>query len=281
MRPRAEALAEAERWELSEPFQARRGHAGERLGSGTGASLEFQDRRVYVAGDDVRHIDWRAFGRSDQLLVRQFREEVLPRVELLVDDSASMGVGEDKRALAVDLPVLMRRAARAAGASVTTFALGDTPRRLDPDELEQRGLALNGRRPLLEALGETRTLLAHGALRILISDLLSPLDPVLLARRLASGAGGVLVLQLLSTEDVAPPIGAALRLTDAETGGSRDLVVDEAAGKRYTKRLEALSDGVREGLRRHGGRFVQISGRGDVADVARNVLAPAGVLSPS
>ncbi|MCP5089094.1 MAG: DUF58 domain-containing protein, partial [Rhodobacteraceae bacterium] len=41
--------------------------------------MEFHDRRRYEAGDDVRHIDWRVLARTDELLVRVHREEVVPR----------------------------------------------------------------------------------------------------------------------------------------------------------------------------------------------------------
>ena len=66
------------------------GRDGDQLGRGTGASLEFQDRRSYVAGDDLRHLDWRAYARTDQLMLRLYREEILPHVEIVVDASRSM-----------------------------------------------------------------------------------------------------------------------------------------------------------------------------------------------
>ena len=46
------------------------GRIGERLGSGTGSSLEFQDYRPYAPGDDLRHVDWAAYARSELLAVR-------------------------------------------------------------------------------------------------------------------------------------------------------------------------------------------------------------------
>ena len=92
--PDAARLAEVYRLALGE--RRNRGPAGERLGKGTGASLEFQDRRVYAAGDDVRHLDWAAYARTDQMMVRLYREEVLPTVELLVD-------GESHRATALGI----------------------------------------------------------------------------------------------------------------------------------------------------------------------------------
>ncbi len=72
------------------------GRVGERLGSGTGSSLEFQDYRPYAPGDDLRHVDWAAYARSELLTVRLYREEVAPRVDLVIDVSRSMAVTEQK-----------------------------------------------------------------------------------------------------------------------------------------------------------------------------------------
>ena len=66
------------------------GRTGELLGRGTGSSLEFQEYREYVPGDDIRHVDWAAFARSDALMVRLYREEISPRTEILFDASTSM-----------------------------------------------------------------------------------------------------------------------------------------------------------------------------------------------
>jgi uncharacterized protein (DUF58 family) len=56
-----------------------------------GFSAEFAEHRAYRAGDDLRHIDWRMYGRSDRYYVKQFEEETNLRAYLLVDVSESMG----------------------------------------------------------------------------------------------------------------------------------------------------------------------------------------------
>ncbi len=55
-----------------------------------GFSVEFAEHRQYVPGDDIRHIDWRAFGRQDRLYIREYEEETNLRCNLLVDTSRSM-----------------------------------------------------------------------------------------------------------------------------------------------------------------------------------------------
>jgi uncharacterized protein (DUF58 family) len=60
-----------------------------------GFSAEFAELRAYQAGDDLRYIDWRMFGRSDRYYVKQFEEETNLRAHLLVDVSESMGWSSD------------------------------------------------------------------------------------------------------------------------------------------------------------------------------------------
>ncbi|MCL5097794.1 MAG: DUF58 domain-containing protein, partial [Candidatus Omnitrophica bacterium] len=55
-----------------------------------GSSVEFTDYKEYVPGDDPKRIDWRAYGRSRRLFVRQYEAETDMVVYLLVDVSASM-----------------------------------------------------------------------------------------------------------------------------------------------------------------------------------------------
>src|SRR5262245_49212563 len=87
---RRAALAAAARWRLPFSRQAWRGPAGGWLGAGAGSSLDFQDHRAYMPGDDPRHIHWTAYARTGMLTMKLFRAEVAPFVDLMVDLSASM-----------------------------------------------------------------------------------------------------------------------------------------------------------------------------------------------
>jgi len=64
--------------------------AGKHKSPFRGSSVEFADYKEYIAGDDPKRIDWRAYGRSRRLFVRQFEAETDMSVYLLVDVSASM-----------------------------------------------------------------------------------------------------------------------------------------------------------------------------------------------
>ena len=67
--------AAAAPFRLAIPRSPVAGRLGERIGSGTGSSLEFQDYREYTAGDDLRHVDWSAYARSEVLTVRLYRQK--------------------------------------------------------------------------------------------------------------------------------------------------------------------------------------------------------------
>lgn len=56
-----------------------------------GASVEFVEHRQYYPGDEIRHIDWRAYGKTGKYYIKEFEEETNLRSYLLVDGSGSMG----------------------------------------------------------------------------------------------------------------------------------------------------------------------------------------------
>lgn len=280
MRPDDEALALAGSYRLALARSVPSGAPGERLGRGTGASLEFQDRRSYSPGDDVRHLDWRAYARTGELFVRLYREEVLPRVELFLDASRSMAVGEDKARLAADVTGLLAGAARAEGLDVRAFAVGDELRPVARDELEREGVEPTGARTLADALPELQGALRPGAVRLVVSDFLFPHDAESLVRSLVRGAGAAGFLQVLGRRDVEPEVGA-LRLTDAEAGTELDLVLDPGVIAGYRRRLRALSGALAAECRRGGAVFCELAAGGPLADLCRDVLVPRGILEPA
>jgi uncharacterized protein (DUF58 family) len=71
--------------------------AGKHKSPYRGSSVEFADYKEYVPGDDVNRIDWRAYGRSRRLFVRQYEAETDMVIYLLVDVSASMNYPGNRR----------------------------------------------------------------------------------------------------------------------------------------------------------------------------------------
>src|SRR4051812_27231351 len=118
----AQVADAARRVRLSVDPRRRRHGQGVRLGAGPGASLEFHDHRPYVAGDDPRHLDWGVYARSEQLVLRRHRQEVSPRVEVILDLSASMAATPAKCSLATAIAALVMTLAEADGARPTLWA---------------------------------------------------------------------------------------------------------------------------------------------------------------
>jgi uncharacterized protein (DUF58 family) len=59
-----------------------------------GQSVEFSEHKEYSPGDEVRHIDWKAYGKFDRYYIKRFEQETNLRAYLVLDASASMGYGE-------------------------------------------------------------------------------------------------------------------------------------------------------------------------------------------
>lgn len=73
---------------------------GERRSRRRGRSVEFDDFRPYVPGDDLRHIDWNVLARLERLVIKLFREDEDLALYLVVDASASMNAGSPSKLLA-------------------------------------------------------------------------------------------------------------------------------------------------------------------------------------
>lgn len=283
--PEALGLAEAYRLDLGGRLRGRGG--GDHRGMGVGASLEFHDRRAYEAGDDPRHIDWRAFGRTEEPLVRVYEEEIQPEFELLLDTSKSMASDPAKAQGSVDLAWILTVAARSAGLRPLLRLLGNESREslaasrtTGAEEVLGAGVEFESSAPLPEALAPLRGRLRRGALRILVSDGLCNARARDWIGPIAENAGAWHVIQLLSDFDLNPKVGSALRLVDAETGAVLERVLEEEAVEEYKQRLAALVEDQREECRRRRGGHVELDASLGLADACRRVLGPAGILAP-
>lgn len=71
--------------------------SGNRKSVQKGTSAEFSDFREYLPGDDIRRIDWNAYGRLDRLYVKEYMEEKETLISILIDTSSSMNYGARKK----------------------------------------------------------------------------------------------------------------------------------------------------------------------------------------
>jgi uncharacterized protein (DUF58 family) len=266
----SQAAAAAARYRLVLPSGALSGGAGEHPGLGTGASLELLDLRDYVPGDDLRHLDWRAFARTDRLQTRLYRAEVTPWVDIVLDLSASMAVTAEKaRAFRVLAEALVGWSERAGG--------------------RPRLLAAGGGRLGGDAVPEPRTddapslmpvvPLRPRGVRVLVSDLLRQGDPSPDLARLAAGAARLVILQLLDPWEANPTADGPVELIDCETGHRLELVLAGAAIDRYRSRLRRLAAAAERATRAAGGIFCEVLAA-PAADMFRGELLRRRVIEP-
>jgi uncharacterized protein (DUF58 family) len=269
------ARAAASTFRLAMPRGPLGGKLGERLGSGSGSSLEFQDYRHYTPGDDLRHVDWATYARSEVLAVRLYREEVAPRIDLVIDTSRSMAVTPAKRRAYGELVALLVCAATSLETDIRVlWAPAMEPRPLHrPEDVE----GLLDCAAKVSALEETHLLLRRRSLRVVVSDFLFPHDPDTLVNRLARDGASLTIVQFTLREEAEPQLEGGLRLVDAESDGEMDIVLDEHAVNDYRERFSRLRLGLVRAARRAGAAFIHTTEAASLRETAR-ALARAGIL---
>jgi uncharacterized protein (DUF58 family) len=271
----------ADTYMLGMPRTPAAGRSGELLGRGTGSSLEFQEYREYVPGDDIRHLDWGAYARSDTLMVRLYREEISPKTQILLDASRSMtSGGETKLRIARQLAAMFALLSARLGGRPVVMPLQDGPAvPLEFDALDRlSNLPFTARTSLMELLESHLVPLKRQAVRIVISDFLFPHDPASLVRRLAGEASALWLVQVLSEWEAAPSALGGRRLSDIETGAQADLVLDGKAVASYLARLAILQQELLRNCRRAHATFVSLVADRGLASLCRNDLCAAGIL---
>jgi uncharacterized protein (DUF58 family) len=233
------------------------------------SGIEFADHRPYVAGDDVRHIDWKAYARHGQLVLRQFEEDRDAFVHVLLDVTGSMTRGTPPK---IEI-------ARRIAASVAYVGLRQFDRvRVTPfaDNVEDMPLALRGTSDLPElekfltetaAAGPTafaksvQELAARGlskGLVIIITDLMAPEGWEEGLRLLGTMGHELRLIRVSCKEDETPAFTGELELRDAENEERVRLRVSKQLLEAYGKIVREHIDGCRDSVRRAGGRFIEL-----------------------
>lgn len=269
-------------FQLGAPRTPVSGRSGDLLGRGTGSSLEFQEHREYMPGDDVRHLDWSAYGRTDSLMVRLYREEISPRCEVVLDMSVSMSTGNgNKSRIARQLTAVMGLLSGQMGSRPWIHLVNDQrplPRIgiEDLHTLADRPFDAFG--TLADAVQQQQLVFKRQAIRVVISDFLFPHDPDLLTRKLATGASSLWMIQLLTGWEAQPTAIGGRHLVDVESDDEWDLIIDEAAVERYLQRLRTLQRSLQTACRRAHAEFVTVVADEGLDSICRRDLVRAGML---
>lgn len=198
-----------------------------------GFSVEFAEHREYVPGDDIRHVDWKVYGRSDRHYIKQYEEETNLVAHVVLDTSASMSFTSDKLTkieyggiAAASLIYLILRQRDAAGLAL--FG-SDVYQILQPKthpahfRLAVGNIAMPRTQPDTDigtVLHNLADRLQRRGLVILISDLLD--DPTRILHGLAHlrhKEHEVIVLQILDPAERTFPFERMTRFEGLEGGG--------------------------------------------------------------
>lgn len=265
---------------------------GERRSARRGAGLEFADFREYTPGDDPRRVDWNLYARSDRAYVRLYEEEADLAVVVALDGSASMAWGDRwaaTRTLAEALGAIalfggdaLRGALLQPQGATALWGPHSGGERLREWREWLTTLTPGGATALDPALRDLASRLAarapRPALILLLTDGYDPKGLDAGVATLAARGHEVVLLHLLTPEELAPALRGELRLVDAETGARRDVTLDRATLAAYHERRETWQAGLRKAVSDRQGRYLGLSTATPLKRVVLEELRRAGVV---
>jgi uncharacterized protein (DUF58 family) len=252
------------------------GVAGSVLGQGTGSSIDFQDQRPYLPGDDPRHINWQAYARTGAYTMKLYRQEVTPRVDVLFDRSASMFLTEQKAMRTWELLYWCMESALRLGASLKLHTLGEG----SEETPVERALAFDWKtipdgKPDIAA-GIERSPLRSGSLRVLLSDVLSETPPERVANGLLRGRGRAIILSPFCRDEAQPNWDGNIEFEECELVLRDKRRVDKDIMARYLRAYALHFALWREQCTRRGVGFARVASEAEMLAALRAEAVSAG-----
>jgi uncharacterized protein (DUF58 family) len=267
--------------------------AGQRRSRRYGSSLDLADYRAYAAGDDIRRLDWGAYARLERLFTRLYAGEEDSCVTFWVDMSASMQWDRPNKAA--------KACAIAGGLGFVSLAAEDRVACVAfSDAVIARAGPFRGKRSAPRLWAALTALLSTGGggprthwaclaaaarsvpagLAVVISDFLSPpasVRPAVSALRMAGSE--VLMLQVLSPEELRPSMQGELRLVDSESAGTVEVTMGRAALLAYNEQRSGHAHALRTLASAHDARFVSVDGGSQLRRLLLSDLVRARALN--
>ena len=224
-----------------------------------GLSSEFEEHRGYSQGDDIRHIDWKAYAKFDRYFIKEYREATNLKAYIVMDSSSSMGYGSDGvskfdygSTLAASLAYLMLKQQDAVGLITFSNRIEKIiPPKATHDhlfailkELEDR--IPQGETSAASVLQELAASLKRRSLVILISDLLDKPEEVTRGlKQLRSRGSDIMVFHILDKDELQFPFREPSLFQDMEE--DLKLLADPIAIRSaYLEAIHSLIKGYRE-----------------------------------
>ena len=225
-----------------------------------GSSVEFADHRQYVKGDNLRHMDWKVFARTDRYYIKQFEEETSLRVQVVIDGSGSMEyAGADRMTkydyacrLAASVAYIVTKQQDSLGLTIYDDQIrSHLPTRSGTRHLRAflDRMAENrprGRTNTGQALHSLAEMIHRRALIVLLSDLLDDPDAIFSAiAHFRKKMHDVIVIQILDPVELELSVDRVAEFIDMETNEKLELD-PRAARLEYKKALQSAIDRCRE-----------------------------------
>ncbi|MBO7402831.1 MAG: DUF58 domain-containing protein [Lachnospiraceae bacterium] len=265
--------------------RAAAGQSGARKSRAKGSSVEFSDFREYMLGDDIRRIDWNAYGRFDRLFVKLFNEEKEGVFRVYVDTSASMDFGEkSKAACALRIAgalsyCVLENADRLVLNAITPGGVvkykSVTGRNAFARTLEKlENMRFDGKADTLEAI--KRSEIKSAGMSIIISDFYTEnLEDIL--RYLAYTKQEILLVQVLSREEAEPALEGTLSLIDSEDGSELRVTASGALMKTYRENYERFMSEMDRLSRKYGAKHLTVVSDEPLDEIFYKILTRIGM----
>jgi uncharacterized protein (DUF58 family) len=225
-----------------------------------GFSVEFAEHRQYFPGDEIRHIDWRAYGKTDRFYIKEFEEETNLKAYLLVDASGSMayqGQGPSKfeyaQYVAASLAYLMLHQLDAVGLMVHDNKVRELLQpRASSKHLMHLIHTLDQARPggetsLAPLWHELAGQLRQRGMVVVLSDCFDEVGPLLHAlRRFRHGRHEVLLFHILAPEEIEFPFKKWTQFRNLERAGHRVLADPHRLRRDYLENFNRFCTQLRE-----------------------------------
>jgi uncharacterized protein (DUF58 family) len=230
-----------------------------------GFSQEFAEYRAYTQGDDLRHVDWNVFARTERAYLKRFKGETNTQVTLLFDASASMSYGSHSvnkldfgRYLAASLCYMSSQQRDAAGIIV----FDDEVRNYVPPSSRQgqfarmlhaiEGATPGARTDFAKPFIHCQNFLHRRGILVIISDFYADPDEVIKTMEPLRFHGNELILfHVLDPQEIRPKLREPVLMVDLETSDEIEVSPDYAR-EEYRRKIDAHIEAMRDRSRRAG-----------------------------
>ncbi len=268
---------------------ARGGLGGEHRSRRPAPSTDYVDFRAYQPGDDFRRVDWNVYGRLGSLQVKLTEGRERLDIALLLDSSSSMDYGSPtKLTFAAQLVASLAYVGMARSDRVRITCLAQTPRGFGPFGRRARmpdvvrdlsALAPSGLLDLNAVLDQFADSEAGSApLVVVVSDPLTPGGVASALETLRASASDVVVVHVVSPDELDPRVTGEVELLDAETNETLELGVSMHTLAAYRERFAAWLDARQADCLARGMRYVRVQTDRPLTSVVLQAMRLAGVL---